>query len=261
MGRRADSAAIKHAGRRNREARMMLREQQQAAGLKPPGKPTVANHLSPYESREEEQQYREQTLTEKVAVLRAQLPTLLGRLAKVPDPREPKKIKHKLTVLLLYGILSFVLQMASRREANREMSRPVFKENLMLLFPDLETIAHHDTLMRLLNRIDVEQIQEAQIALVRSLIRSRKFQRFLVEGYYPIAIDGTQKFCTYTLWDTHYLERKVGDEKHRQDQYYVVVLEANLALSNGMSIPLMSEFLDYHQGDSGREKQDSVAPG
>ena len=256
MAGRADSATIKSARGKRRQARITLREQQREAGLKPVAKPTVANHLSPYKSREEEQQCREQTLTDKVAILRALLPTLLGRFAKIPDPRQPKKIKHKLTVLMLYGILSFVLQMSSRREANREMSRPMFKENLMLLFPDLETIAHHDTLMRLLDRIDVEQIQEAQIALVRSLIRKKKFQRFLIEGYYPIAIDGTQKFCTYTLWDENYLERKVGDEKNRQDQYYLIVLEANLAFSNGMSIPLMSEFLDYRQGDSGRDKQD-----
>jgi len=256
MGGRADSATIKSARRKRRQARKNLREQQREAGLTPVVKPTVANHLSQYKSPEEEQQCREQTLVEKVAILRALLPTLLGRFAKIPDPRQPKKIKHKLTVLMLYGILSFVLQMASRREANREMSRPMFKENLMLLFPDLETIAHHDTLMRLLDRIDVEQIQEAQIALVRSLIRNRKFQRFLIEGYYPIAIDGTQKFCTYTLWDENYLERTVGDEKNRRDQYYIIVVEANLAFSNGMSIPLMTEFLDYRQGDSGRDKQD-----
>ena len=256
MRGRPDDAAIKYARRKRREAAESLRQRQRAAGLKPGTTSTIANHLSPYENPEQEREQREQTLTEKAGILRAMMPTLLARLAKIPDPRQPKKIKHKLTVLMLYGILSFVLQMASRREANREMSRPMFKENLMILFPDLETIAHHDTLMRLLDRIDVEQIQQAQIALVRSLIRNRKFQQFLIEGYYPIAIDGTQKFCTYTLWDAHYLEREVGDEKSRRDQYYVNVLEANLAFSNGMSIPLMSEFLDYHQGDSGREKQD-----
>ena len=257
MGGRVDTAAIKTSRRTYHKACKDLRQRKRAAGLKPMAKSTAANHLSRYESKEDEQRQREQTVIEQVAVLRRLLPAVLNRLAKIPDPRQPKKIKHKLTVLMLYGILSFVLQMASRREANREMSRPVFKENLMLLFPELETIAHQDTLMRLLDRIDVEQIQQAQIALVRSLIRNRKFQKLLVAGHYLIAIDGTQKFCSYTLWDEHYLEREVGDEKNRHDQYYVMVLEANLVLSNGVSIPLMSEFLDYHQGDSGRGKQDS----
>ena len=69
----------------------------------------------------------------------------------IDDPRDPKKVKHKLTVLLTYGILTFVYQMASRWEADREMTRPVFMENLKLLFPELGSIPHHDTLMRLLS--------------------------------------------------------------------------------------------------------------
>lgn len=71
---------------------------------------------------------------------RTQLPALLKRLARIPDPRNPKKSKHKLTVLMLYGILTFVYQMSSRREANRTMTTPQFVENLQLLFPELESI-------------------------------------------------------------------------------------------------------------------------
>jgi hypothetical protein len=72
-------------------------------------------------------------------------PKLLKELSKIPDPRQPKKVKHKLTVVLLYGLLSFVLQMASRREANRELSRPAFTPTLQALFPELESLPHADT--------------------------------------------------------------------------------------------------------------------
>ncbi len=41
-----------------------------------------------------------------------------------------------------------------------------------------------------------------------------------------------------------------------QMQYYVLVLEAGLAFSGGMTIPLMSEFLSYTQGDTDTKKQD-----
>ncbi len=63
---------------------------------------------------------------------------------------------------MIYGVLIFVLQMSSRREANRELTRPMFKENLRLLFPELEDLPHQDTLMRLLDRIEVDQIEAAQ---------------------------------------------------------------------------------------------------
>lgn len=112
---------------------------------------------------------------------RTQLPALLKRLARIPDPRNPKKSKHKLTVLLLYGILTFVYQMSSRREANRVMTKPQFVENLTLLFPVLESIPHHDSLQRLLATIDVDKIEQAHIELIRRLIKNKKFH--LMPGY------------------------------------------------------------------------------
>ena len=70
--------------------------------------------------------------------MRRMLPVLLKRLRKIPDPRNPKKTKHKLTVLMLYGMLVFVFQYGSRRAANAELTRPMFEQNLRLLFPQLE---------------------------------------------------------------------------------------------------------------------------
>jgi hypothetical protein len=42
---------------------------------------------------------------------------MLTQLTTIPDPRDPKKRWHKLTSLLLYGLLMFVFQFASRRPA------------------------------------------------------------------------------------------------------------------------------------------------
>ena len=105
-------------------------------------------------------------------------------LSKIPDPRQPKKVKHKLTVVLLYGLLSFVLQMASRREANRELSRPAFLATLQALFPELESLPHADTLHRLLQAIEVQALEETHVELLRRWIRNKKFGSLgIVMGY------------------------------------------------------------------------------
>jgi hypothetical protein len=39
----------------------------------------------------------------------AMLPVLPKRLSKIPDPRNPRKLRHKLAVLLIYGIRFCVL--------------------------------------------------------------------------------------------------------------------------------------------------------
>jgi hypothetical protein len=114
-------------------------------------------------------------------------------LRKIPDPRHPQKTTHKLTVLMIYGILVFVLQYTSRRQANGGITHPMIERNLRLLFPELQSLPHADTLFRLLRRIDVGEIEKAQIDLVNQLIRKKKFRPFRVNNCYPIAIDGTQK--------------------------------------------------------------------
>jgi hypothetical protein len=205
---------------------------------------------------QQEGQARTEALIEHARLIRNKLPTLLKKLSRIRDPRKPLLLRHKLTSLMVYGILMFVLQTGSRRKSNEKLSAPAMKEALMALFPDLESIPHHDTLYRLLAAIEPEGIEEAQVALVRDLIRDKKFSDYLVEGCYLIAIDGTQKMTRRLLPDDAWLQRQVGAEENKWTQYYVYVLEANLVFSNGLSIPLMSEFLNYGKGDSEREKQD-----
>jgi len=238
-----------------------LREKKRAQGLEPAATATLPNRLSEYESVEEEKEGRLEAVTEQVKIMRVRLPILLRELRAIPDPRHPKKIRHQLTCVCIYGILSFVLQMSSCREANREMSRPQFKENLKLLFPELEALPHHDTLTRLLDRIEVAQIESIQVELVRDLMRKKRLQRYLIEGCYPIAFDGTQKMVRKLPWSEDCLERRVGAEEEKKKQYYVYVLELNLVLENGMVIPLMSEFLEYRKGDTAEEKQDTETRG
>jgi len=254
--RRLGREEIKELRKQRKKAAKALREKQQAQGLLAPVKVAMPNRKSAYKNVEEEQEVRQEATTEQVRVFRAQLPMLLKRLSKIKDPRNPKKIKHKHTLLMIYGILTFVLQMSSRREANREMTRPKFMESLKLLFPELEDVPHNDTLMRLLARIDVNEIESALIGLVRKLIRAKKFVRYLVDNRYPIAIDGSQKVVRNVLWSEECLEREVGKGDDSKTQYYVYVLEASLAFSNGMTIPLMSEILSYTEGDTGNDKQD-----
>lgn len=266
--RRPGRQAIKEQRKERKKAQQQLRQRQKAEGLSPLPSPTLSNGKSPYQTVEEERSARLDATDQQLKIYRALLPILLKRLNKIPDLRQPRKVRHKLTVLMIYGILCFAFQMTSRREANRKMTLPQFEANLRLLFPDLEQLPHNDTLARLLAQIDVEEIEQAHLDMLEHLIRNKKFRRFLIARCYPIAIDGSQKFVRDELWDEECLERKVRSQKNEDKekgpepapetakQYYVNVLESCLAFQNGMVIPLLSEVLSFNQGDSERDKQD-----
>lgn len=255
MSEAGRAVGCKELRRQRRAASRELRDLQRKQGMEPRPKSTLSNSKVRWKSVEEERDARQKAMEEHCKVWRAVLPWLLPRLAKIPDPRNPRSVKHKLTVLLFYGLLMFVLQMSSRREANREMSRPQLWENLQCLFPELESLPHHDTLNRVFGRIDVEEIQEAMADLVEGLIRNKKFWRYMVGKEYLIAIDGTRKFARDIPWASESLERhvRVGDGTQTRPEYYVYVLEASLVFPNGIIVPLHTEFLEYADGD---DKQD-----
>ncbi|MHC1728914.1 MAG: transposase family protein [Syntrophobacteraceae bacterium] len=254
--RRANREEIKAQSKQRKRAQKALFDELKRKGLNVCSHATISNHKCEYKDEDEERRVRNEVCWDQLKVFRAKLPILLRQLSKIPDPRNPKKTRHKITILLIYGILVFVLQMSSSREATREMSRPMFWENLKSAFPELEDVPHHDRLKRLLEQIDVDQIQSTQIELIREWIRKKKLNRYLINGCYPIALDGTRKFARDWIWDEECLERTVGSGETSRSRYYVYVLQASPAFQGGMSIPLMSEFLTYTQDDSCNSKQD-----
>ncbi len=139
---------------------------------------------------------------------------------------------------------------------HREMTRPQFLANLRQRFPEIDTLPHADTLYRLLRDLDLAQLEQVHVDLVRRLIRGKSFRRYLLHHGYPIAIDGSQKLAGDTLWAGELLQRTVGKEETRHLQYFVYVLEASLVFSNGLVIPLLSEFLEQAPGNTEAQKQD-----
>lgn len=235
-----------------------LRMRQAAQNLNRVKRPTLSNGKSIYQSIEDEQRDRQAVVEEQLKAFRVMLPTLLKRLSKIKDPRNPQTIKHKLTVVLLYGLLCFVFQMSSRREANRKMTRPMFLDNLMELFPELKSSPHADTLNRLLVGLeeDVEQILDAHVELMKKFMSNKTFRRYLIERCYTIAIDGTQKLRRDYRWSEECLKRRVNDADGENIQYYVYVLEADLVFTGGLVIPCLSEFLEYPEYALLESKQD-----
>ena len=85
-------------------------------------KPAMPNRVNMAESPEEELEDRQDTIERATVVYRQMLPSLLNKLSRIKDPRNPNQITHKITVLLLYGILIFVYQTVERQIGIRSNS-------------------------------------------------------------------------------------------------------------------------------------------
>lgn len=213
---------------------------------------------SEFKTVEEELEFRQKNIEECTKVYRELLPVMLVRLSKIEDPRQQRKVKHKMTVLMVYGMLIFVLNFGSNRDVNEKMTMPIFCENLHSMFPELETMPHSKTLLRLLARIKVEEIQESLIDLFEELSRKKKFKKYLFEKRYLLSFDGTQKICRNHKWAEECSSKTFNkDTEEEYNKYSVYVLECVLTLDNGIVLPLYSEFIDNKQFKSEKNKQDT----
>lgn len=220
----------------------------------------VHNRKSTFQTIEEEQEFRADLVEVQIQSWRSLLPDLIKKFAKIPDYRRTGSIKHKLTTLMIFGLFAFVFRLSSRREMNRELTSPVIFEHLKKLFPDVESIPHADTLARLLENTNPQTIEALHIGLIEELITKKKFKPLLIHDCLPITIDGTQKlYRDGLLQDPLWCERNVGNPEDGNKQQYIYTIEANITLKNGLSIPLMTEYLyrDNNECLQFEDKQDS----
>lgn len=211
---------------------------------------TLPNRKSAYIKSDQERADRQAALEAQLPVWRTQLPALLEKFSRLPDPRRPGSIRHKLTVLLTFGLFLFVFAYASRRQANRELARPSFWELFSEVFPEIETIPHMDTVNRLLKKIDPVQLEEVLLQTIRRLLRQGRLRALLVDKQYVVAIDGTKKLARSWPWAAEALHRQHGEGV----SYAAYALEALLVSPQGVSIPLLTEFC---QNAVNETKQDS----
>jgi len=206
---------------------------------------TLPNCKSTYASSAEEEADRQAALAAQLPVWRANLPILLEKFSHLPDPRRPGSIRHKMTVLLTFALFLFVFAYTSRREANRELTRPTFWELLREVFPEIESIPHMDTVNRLLEKIDPAQLEEVLIQTVKRLLRQGRLRALLVAKQYIVAIDGTQKLVRRWPWAKEALHSQHGEEV----SYTAYALEAVLVGPQGVTIPLLTEFCANPTGE------------
>ena len=262
-----DDGQIRKASKKKRHALSKGREKRRRAaqrvlqmrrnlGLKPSRRSTPSNLKAPMgETPREEADGRFELSVEHAEMIRVNLPVLLGHIKHIRDPRDPRKIKHSLTCLMLFGILHFVYQMSSRREANRKMTGAEFADKLKTFFPEFDSVPHADTLARLLKRIDPAEIEGAHIALINKLLKNKVFKKRILDGYLTIAIDGTQKMSSDRQWAEEQLQHEIGVDDKKSVRFSVYVVEANIVLP-GLCLPLLSEFLTFDDGDPESDKQD-----
>jgi hypothetical protein len=173
---------------------------------------------------------------------------------RLPDPRRTEQSVYAQAHLLWLGILLFLMHLGSRRQMRFERLADAFIHNLATLCGqvDVDTVADPDTLAYYAERVPVGAVEKLLARITTCLIRSKALDPFRLQGYFPVAIDGSQ-ICTFD-------HEPWPGCPHRQlsggsTQYFAYVLDAKLLTPWGMALSLATEMLT-NEGHKNFDKQD-----
>ncbi len=191
---------------------------------------------------------------ELYSIIQKYLPKLLQKFEELTDTRNQSYITYSMKTICvtrLFGLLCGLTTMADISKDN--FNTDICIENLSTICKqNLTELPYWETIQDVFIHIDLEELRDIQKYIVKSLLRSKMFDKFKYNNSFQLLFDGTGlSNHDYNLND-NCLIRKHKDGKV---SYYKYVLECKLVVGN-IVISLDSEFIENESMLTESQKQD-----
>lgn len=186
-------------------------------------------------------------------IIQKYLPELIDKCANLTDKRHPSYVLYSMKVICvtrLLGLLCGITGLVPMSDAFNKDG--VIKNIASLCNEKLKEIPYWETIQDVFIDMKIDELRDIQKYIIKTLIRSKMFEKYKCEGAYHIIFDGTGlSHHDYNLND-NCLSRK---SKDGTISYYKYVLECKLCVGP-MVISLDSEFIENQSMLNEKEKQD-----
>mgnify|MGYP000988906074 CR=1 FL=1 len=146
---------------------------------------------------------------------------LRKRFEAVPDGRRRGSTTYSMADALAGAFAMFSLKQPSLLMFQNQKDQPAIKK-----LYQLDQVPSDSTMREILDGAEIDQLNEAFADIFYELQRGGILKQFVgADGYYAIAIDGTEYFRSDTIHCPQCMQRKVGKDK---TQYYHQAVVATL---------------------------------
>jgi len=174
-------------------------------------------------------------------------------LRTVRDPRKRSDLAtFPLDYLLLLSIMMFASQCGSRRRLGKALHGGRLPANIWRLAGRASDVAcHPDTMNNVMTGILPEDLEELIVSMVGRLRQRKMLRRFLLDGKFVVAFDGTQLVrVNHPVGEGWLTQTKDG-----RTSYSRYVLAAKIVTRPGLVVPFAFEFVE-NPADGTFDKQD-----
>ena len=193
-------------------------------------------------------------IKELYSIIVKYLPKLLDMFENLTDVRNKSYVTYKMKTICvtrLFGLLCGLTTMTDISSDDFNTNDCV-KNLSKICGQNLEEIPYWETIQDVFINIKTNELRNIQKYIVKTLIRSKMFDKYRFNGSFQLLFDGTGLSSHNYNLNNNCLERKHKDGKI---SYYKYVLECKLVVGN-IVISLDTEFIENDKILTDKQKQD-----
>lgn len=188
------------------------------------------------------------------SIIEKYLPELFNKFENLTDIRNQSYVSYNMKVICvtrLFGLLCGLTSLSTI--SDDEFNTDACIDNISIICKTkLKELPYWETIQDVFININIDELRNIQKYIVKTLIRSKMFDKYKFEGAFQLIFDGTGLSNHDYNLNGNCLQRKHKDGKL---SYYKYVLECKLVVGS-IVISLDSEFIENNKMITEKQKQD-----
>lgn len=193
-------------------------------------------------------------IKELYSIIVKYLPELLTMFDNLTDTRHQSYVTYSMKTICVTRLFPLLCGITTMTDISSDTFNTdnCIKNLSNICNQDLEELPYWETIQDVFMNIKIDELRNIQKYIVKTLIRSKMFDRYKYDGYFQIVVDGTGLSShSYNLND-NCIKKKYKDGKIVYCKY---VLECKLVVGN-IVISLDSEWIENAENLTENQKQD-----
>ena len=193
-------------------------------------------------------------IIELYSIIKKYFPDLLNKFENLTDDRHQSYVTYNMKTICVTRLFGLICGLTSLSNiSSDEFNTDVCIKNISnICNTSLSELPYWETIQDVFMNIKLSELKEIQKYIVKTLLRSKMFDKYKFNGAFQLIFDGTGLSNHNYNLNGNCLKRK---HKDGRISYYKYVLECKLVVGN-IVISLDSEFIENNQMLTEKQKQD-----
>ena len=190
---------------------------------------------------------------ELYSIIKKYLPELFDKFEGLTDIRNQSYVTYKMKTICVTRLFGLICGLTSMTSISDKFNTENTINNISYICSQkLEELPYWETIQDVFININIDELRDIQKYIVKTLLRSKMFDKYKYNGCFQLLFDGTGLSNHDYNLNGNCLSRKFKDGKI---SYYKYVLECKLVVGN-IVISVDSEFIENDNMLNEKQKQD-----